>query len=305
MSSVVSLAMLVGGVVLVVAGAELFFEGVLSAAGRFGISAFALTVVVSGFEVENLAAGIATNLQGLQGAAAGTFLGGTTFLALAVAGVGALIAPLQARLPRAALFWTAAAPLPLSALAVDGTLSRLDGGILVSWFAVALFGLWRSGRALVGSAQAPRKRFAILRILAGLAVLGVAGELLGEGLRRVVGRFGISDSLLGNTAVAASVEAEEVGRVALPARRGRPDVALGNVLGTIVHFVCLNAGVIALVRPLDLDGVTRALHLPVAAGSSLVLALLLGVRGGLGRVEGAFLVAAYCAYVATAVVVSV
>jgi len=44
-----------------------------------------------GFELENLAAGIA-NAKGLPGAAAGTFLGGTTFLTLAV---GAVISPIQ------------------------------------------------------------------------------------------------------------------------------------------------------------------------------------------------------------------
>jgi cation:H+ antiporter len=300
----VSLALLVGGVVLVVAGAELFFDGVLSTAGRFGISAFALTAVVSGFEVENLAAGIATNLQGLPAAAAGTFLGGTTFVALAVAGVGAASAPLEARLPPAALLWTAAAPLPLLALGLDGTLSRLDGGILVVWFAVALVGLWHSGRSLLGAGDAAAKRRPLLRLLGGLAVLGVAGEMLGEGLRRVVDDFGVSESLLGNTAVAAGIEAEEIGRVAVPARRGRADVALGNVLGTIVHFTCLNAGVIALVSPLDLDRVTRALHLPVAAGSSLLLVLVLGVRGGLGRTAGLLLVGLYGVYVAVAVVVS-
>jgi Ca2+/Na+ antiporter len=38
-SSVVALALLVGGVVLVVAGAELFFEGLLAAASRLGVSA--------------------------------------------------------------------------------------------------------------------------------------------------------------------------------------------------------------------------------------------------------------------------
>jgi hypothetical protein len=38
------------------------------------------------------------------------------------------------------------------------------------------------------------------------------------------------------------VEAEELARVALPARQGRPDVALANVLGTVVHFVAFDAG---------------------------------------------------------------
>jgi hypothetical protein len=96
-SSFVSLALLVGGIVLVVAGAELFYDGLLAAGARFGVSAFLLTVVVSGFELENLAAGIAANAKGLPDAAAGTFLGGTTFLALAVAGLGAVLAPLRAQ----------------------------------------------------------------------------------------------------------------------------------------------------------------------------------------------------------------
>src|SRR5919206_4031759 len=95
-----------GGIALVVGGAELFFDGVRSVAGRLGVSAFVLTAVVSGFELENLAAGIAANARGLSGAAAGTFLGGTTFLALGVTGLGALISPIRARLPLAALGWT-------------------------------------------------------------------------------------------------------------------------------------------------------------------------------------------------------
>jgi cation:H+ antiporter len=302
-SSVVALALLVGGVVLVVAGAELFFEGLLAAAARLGVSAFALTALVSGFELENIAAGIAANVKGFENAAAGTFLGGTTFLALAVAGLGALVAPLRAQLPRAVLAWTGAAPVPLLLLALDGEVSRLDGGLLLGWFFLAMAGLWRAGRGLLGI-PVERKRFILLRVLFGLALLTAAGEMLGEGLRRVVSRFGVSETLLGNTAIAASVEAEEVARVALPARRGRGDIALGNVVGTIVHFIAFNAGVIALVRPLDLDSASRWLHLPVAVASPVFLVFLLAWRGGLGRAAGALLVGLYVAYVAAAVIVA-
>jgi cation:H+ antiporter len=295
-------AFLVAGIVLVVAGAELFFEGLLAAAARFGVSAFALTVLVSGFELENLAAGIAANAKGLENAAAGTFLGGTTFLALAVAGFGAVAAPLHASLPRAVLVVTAAAPLPALLLGLDGELSRLDGGLLLAWFAAAMAALWRSGRGLIGGTAPRPQRFPLLRVAVGLAVLTAAGELLGEGIRRVVSRFGVSETLLGNTAVAASVEAEEAARVVAPARRGRGDVALGNVLGTIVHFIAFNAGVIALVRPLDLDSDSRRLHLPVAAAAPVLLAMLLAWRGGIGRGAGWLLLAAYAAYVAASIV---
>ena len=304
MSSLVALALLVGGVLLVVAGAELFFEGILGAAARLGVSAFALAVLVSGFELENLAAGIAAALAGLDDAAAGTFLGGTTFLALAVTGFGALVGPLEARLPWAVLVWTAAAPAPLLLVSLDGEISRLDGGLLLVWFVLAMAGLWRSGRHLL-TADIVRKRRVLLRVVGGLAILTLAGELLAEGIQRAVAHLGISEALLGNTAVAAGVEAEEIGRVAVPARRGRGDIGLGNVVGTIVHFVAFNAGLIALVRPLDLGSESLHLHLPVAAASPLVLVTLLAWRGGVGRTSGGCLVGLYAAYVAAAIAVSV
>jgi cation:H+ antiporter len=87
-------------------------------------------------------------------------------------------------------------------------------------------------------------------------------------LRTTVDRLGVSDTLLGNTAIAASVEAEEVERVAVPTKRGKPELALGNIAGTIVHFFAFNAGVIALVKPLSLDSATLDLHLPVAVAST-------------------------------------
>ena len=303
MAEVPALLVFAGGIVLVVAGAELFFDGVLSLAGRLGISAFVLTAVVSGFELENLAAGIAANARGLSGAAAGTFLGGTTFLALAVAGLAAVVAPIRARLPPAALAWTVVSPLPLVVLAADGRISRIEGAALIVWFVVAIFGLARSGRGLLGEAS-ERQRLPLLRLLAGLGLLTVGGDLLGRGLRDVIARFDVSGTFLGNTVVAASVEGEEVARVIVPARRARGDVALANVLGTIVHFVGLNAGVIALVKPLRLDHATLHLHLPAAAASPAVACALIAARRGLGRREGVFLLALYVTYVVAAATIA-
>jgi cation:H+ antiporter len=299
---VLGAALLALGLVLVIGGAELFFAGLLDVAARHHVSPFVLTVVISGFELENLAAGIAANANGLPNAAAGTFLGGTTFLALGVAAIGAAVSPIRGELPGQVVLWTALSGVPLLALGLDGELSRLDGVVLLVWFAIALGAMARSGRALFGAEPPRPKRFALVRLVAGLGLLSAGGELLGEGIQRVVARFGISEGLLGNTAVAASVEGEEVARFAAPARRGRGDVALGNVVGTIVHFLGFNAGVIALVRPLELDDVSRALHLPVAVTAPAVLSGVLLWRGGLGRLEALFLLVLYAAYVGVAVV---
>ena len=118
----------------------------------------------------------------------------------------------------------------------------------------------------------------------------------------MVDRLGVSDRVLGNTAVAAAVEAEEIGRPFAAARRGRGDLALANVAGTIVHFAALNAGIIALVKPLPLEGPSRWLHLPAAAAATLVFAGIAWRGGGLGRRAGSFLVLLYALYVAGAII---
>jgi cation:H+ antiporter len=303
-SSLLAIALLIAGLALVIGGAETFLDGLLGSAARFRTSPFVLAVLVSGLEVENLAAGIAADVKGLPGGAAGTFLGGTTFLALGVAGVAALIAPMQAKLPGRIVAWTAAAPLPLLVLSLDQRLSRLDGMVLVVWFVVAMVGLVRAGRGVVQVVPTRGVRFPVARMLAGLALLTGGGELLGVGLRRVVSNLNISATFLGNTAIAASVEAEEIARVVTPARRGRGELGLGNVAGTIVHFVALNAGVIAIVKPLRLDADSVHLHLPVAVGAVAAFSLLVWRRRGLTRRDGIALCGLYLAYLAAAVVVA-
>jgi cation:H+ antiporter len=296
---------LVVGLVVVVLAADVFVDGLLGVALALGIAPFVLSVALSGFETENLAAGIAANAKGLPGAAAGTFLGGVTFLAFGVAGLGGLIAPIRVELPTRFAVWTAISPLPLFAFAVDGHLSRPEGGLLVVWSVVALAGLAQSGRdLLVAEDEEGRVRFAGLRLLVGLALLTGGGWLIGQGLRTTVRQLGVPQTLLGNTALAATIEAEELARFAVPARRGRPEIGLGNIAGTVVHFAALNAGIIALVKPLAFGTDTTRFYLPVAVASPAILAAVLVIRKQLGRIEGAALTALYAAYVAVAIAVS-
>jgi cation:H+ antiporter len=305
MPTAVAPVALVAGIALVIWAADWFIDGLVGVGRRLGVAPFVLTVALSGLETENLAAGIAANARGLPGAAAGTFLGGITFLALGIAGAGALLAPLRVDgLPRRFAVWTGLAPLPLLAVAVDGHISRPEGALLVIWSVVALAGLAHSGRGLLADEGDRRVRRPLARLLVGLGALTGGGWLLGEGLRTTVRRLGVPAALLGNTAVAAGVEAEELARVVVPARRGRPELALANIAGTIVHFAAFNAGVIALVKPLALGHDTTRFYLPAAVAGPAILAALLLARRGIGRLPGAALVGLYALYVALAITIS-
>lgn len=296
---------LIAGMALAVGAADVLVDGLLGVGRMLGVAPFVLTVALSGFEGENLAAGIAANAKGLPGAAAGTFLGGVTFLALPVAGLGGVIAPMAVELPRRFAAWTAVAPLRLLAFGLDGRLSRFDGGLLVAWSIIALIGAARSGRALLADDDgAERVRRPLARLLVGVGVLTGGSWLLGVGLRTVVRHLGISQALLGNTALAATVEAEELARVVVPARRGRAELALANIAGTIIHFAAFKAGVIALVNPLTFNHDTTRFYLPAAAASPAILAGVLLTTRRLGRIEGALLIALYAAYFAAAIAIS-
>ena len=305
MSGAVGVVVLVVGLGAVVFAADMFVDGLLGVALALGIAPFVLSVALSGFETENLAAGIAANAKGLPGAAAGTFLGGVTFLAFGVAGLGGLIAPIRVELPIGFAVWTAIAPLPLFAFAINGRVSRLEGALLVVWSVVALVGLARTGRRLLAAEdEEERVRRPGLKLFAGLALLTGGGWLIGQGLRTTVRQFGVPQTLLGNTALAATVEAEELARFAVPARRGRPEIALGNIAGTVVHFAAFNAGIIALVKPLTLGPETTRFYLPVAVASPAILAGVLVVRKRLGPARRRRPDGLYIAYVAVAIVVS-
>src|SRR5918993_1831032 len=305
-SGLASLVLLAAGFALIILGADTFFTGLLGMAQRIGVSTFFLTLLISGLEVENIAAGLAANFAGFPGAAAGTFLGGTTFITLGVAGLGAVLVPFRVSLPREFLVTTAFAGAPLALLAADRTLSRLDGGILIATFCVSMIVLHRSTGGVTGNEpdaddDSQGKRYPWVWLLGGLGAMTIGGELLGNGLHGIVSRFGVSPTLLGNTAIAALTEAEEIGRVAVPARRGRPDMAAANIGGTAIHFLTLNPGILAVVLPLHLDDATLHLHLPVAVAAPAVFCLILLLRGGLGRLEGVLLSAIYAAYIAAAV----
>lgn len=211
-----------------------------------------------------------------------------------------MVAPVSAALPRPILVWALVAPLPLVAVGLDGLLSRLDGALLVAWFAVCMTGTALAGRALTSGPMPRRRRFAAARIVSGLALLAVGGHVFADGIGRVLARFDISESLLGNVPIAAAVEVEEVARVAVPAKRGRGDIALGGIFGTIIHFAALNAGVICLVRPIALDSASRSLYLPMTAGAVVLLVACVATRGGVSRIAGGMLLSVYAGYVAAA-----
>ena len=102
-----------------------------------------------------------------------------------------------------------------------------------------------------------------------------------------------SEVFLGMTVIALGESLEETARMVAPARRGHPELAWGNVVGTVIIFLTLNLGLIALIRPLTSDPLVLRLHAPYLIGCTLLVTIALLWAKKLGRAMGALLVALY------------
>lgn len=302
MSLAVALAAFAVGVWLLVEAVEGLVAVLQHWALAAGVSGVLLGALVLGLDVEATAAGVAATLDDLPGTALGTSVGAAIFLMTAGLGIAGLVAPFAVRPPAALLAAAGIATGLCIAVAADGTLTRVDGGVLLAAFAplVAAVVLWRpAARTPPEDVPARPPRLAV-RILGGLAGLVIGAELLVFGTERIVSDLGLSETVFGLLVVGAAVSFEEVVLEALPAFRGFPELSVGNALGTLVFLLTGSLGIIVLTRPIDVPPSVTSLHLPALA-ASVALAGGLLARGRVGRAEGAVLVAAYVVYAVAAV----
>jgi cation:H+ antiporter len=294
------------GVALVLLGADWFTDSVVRAAVVFRISPFFLGVVLSGFEPENLATGVAAAASGLPQIALGTVIGATIVLLTGGLGVTLLLVPMPVDLPRAAVLGVGVAVLAFSvALWNDGTVSRGEGVFLVVVAVAVLSWLYRRSAVPIGGetiTEADRRAARPLRTVAllavGISTIVVGAELVVQGASRLITSLGVSETFFGMTVVAAAESVEEAGRMLVPARRGHSDLAWGNVVGTTIMLLAFNLGVLALVRPLVADPLVLRLHAPYLLGCVLLVAAALLFRARLGRRMGAVLLLLSLVYVA-------
>lgn len=296
---------LFAGIALVLWGAERFTDGAIGTATRFALSPFYVGVVLSGLEPENLVTGAVAALRGLPQVALGTVIGAAIFMLMAGLGVALLLVPMEIRIPRAGGVAMAASLLPFGvALLNDGVVSRLEGALLLGVAIGLMAWLYRRSPVFLG-ADDPHERSnpgtrlrALGLLVGGLGVMLLGAAVVVQGVRALIGTLQLSETFLGMTVVAMGESIEETARMVTPARRGHPELAWGNVVGTVVILLGFNLGAIALIRPLTADPLILRFHAPYLMGCTLLVASSLLWARRLGRGMGLLLVGLYLLYLA-------
>ena len=312
-----TIVLLGGGLLALVAGAELLVRTASRLATSLGVSPIVvgLTVVSIGTSMPELAIGIDAARQGSSGLAVGNIVGTNLVNILLILGLSALIAPivLERRTLRFDLPAMTLAAVALYVLAFDGTLGRWDGVLLCVGAVAYTWGVLRAGRrdsvaaddgvppesgpSPGGTGGRPWVLDAV-GLLAGIVVIVVGAELLVEGAVDAASSLGVSDAVIGLTVIAIGTSAPELVTTIVSTVRGDRDIALGNLLGSSVYNIALVLGVTVLAAPGDVEVPAEVLEadllLLVAVALATVPTFLSGRR--ISRVEGGAFVVAYVGY---------
>ncbi len=195
-------------------------------------------------------------------------------------------------------------------MAFDGTLSRLEGAVLVLLFAVyivfAYFTRRRSSEvdsynleelAEIEEAIAGRGLGTLMLWFAvGLAGVLVCSHYIVESAIVIAGFLGISEAVIGLTVIAIGTSLPEIATAVTAARKGHGGLVVGNILGADILNICWIAGASAAVNPLVVP--TNVIHFSFPAMLVIVGTMLSAMRTGyrLTRTEGIILMVLYGIY---------
>lgn len=315
---ILDIVRLIGGLALILYGANWLTDGASAIARRLGVSdlVVGLTIVALGTSTPELVISILAAVGGNAPMAVGNVVGSNIFNVLAIIGIVAIVKPIPIcrsvmgeQLPWVLLTAAIVVATGFSPW-LDGTpavVSRVEGIILLLLLVMFMRRTLLSAREnpdgeAVGNTRQRKVWLACLMIAGGLGALIFGGDIFVDGASAIASLMGVSDAVIGLTIVAAGTSLPELATSVVAARKGSPDMAVGNVIGSCVLNIVLILGTAATITPLSFGGV-GPLDMAVL-GLSALLFWLMARYGGtriITRLEGVLLFAVYVGYIAVLV----
>jgi cation:H+ antiporter len=309
--------LIVGGLVVLVAGAEVLVRGASRLAIALGISPLiiGLTVVAFGTSSPELAVSLQSAFNGQPDLAVGNVVGSNILNVLLILGLSALIVPLVVaqQLVRLDVPIMIGASLLVWGLALDSGIERWEGLLLVLLMVGYVVFLVRQSLQEKQSAvsaeyeqeyggnngRGGRQIGVNLTLVAvGLAMLVLGSRFFVQGASDLARLLGLSDLVIGLTIVALGTSLPEVAASVMAALKGERDIAVGNVVGSNIFNLL---SVLALTALLSSNGVpvsasALSLDLPFMVAVAFACLPIFLTRNLIDRWEGALFLGYYIAY---------
>ena len=309
--------LIVGGLVVLVAGAEVLVRGASRLATALGISPLiiGLTVVAFGTSSPELAVSLQSAFNGQPDLAVGNVVGSNILNVLLILGLSALIGPrvVAQQLVRLDVPIMIGASLLVWGLALDSGIERWEGLLLVLLMVGYVVFLVR--QSLQEKQSAVRAEYEqeyggnngrggrqigvnLTLVAVGLAMLVLGSRFFVQGASDLARLLGLSDLVIGLTIVALGTSLPEVAASVMAALKGERDIAVGNVVGSNIFNLL---SVLALTALLSSNGVpvsasALSLDLPFMVAVAFACLPIFLTRNLIDRWEGALFLGYYIAY---------
>ncbi len=296
---------LILGLVCAGLGGELFVRGIVGLAGWARVSASIVAATFAAFATSSpeLTVAVTSSLAGTPEIALGDALGSNIVNVALILGIAVLIAPIPASRDGIRRDFPAAilVPLVVGALAFDGTLSRVDGlillGLFAIWLTMAIFEAHRQRSAAIDVLGEHRPWLALGLCLAGLAFLIASGRLIVSGALGIAASFGISPFVISATLVAFGTSMPELATALIAQIRKHSEVGLGTILGSNIFNGLFILAVAAILHPVNVEW--NAVSLTLLFGVATVAITFPFRDNKVIRLQGAALLVFYLFYALT------
>ena len=283
----IQILLLILGLTLILFGANWLVDGSTSIARKTGMSEFVigLTIVGIGTSTPEMVVSFIAAFQGQSEIALGNVIGSNIFNILMILGITTLISPITMSKENRVkdipinilvtgallLIWVAHSVLGLGA----NQISRVEGILMLVAFTAYLWMMFRSGSNTVeDSSEEDTKTYSnwvsILMIIGGLGCLIGGGKFFVNSATAIAQYLNLSEKLIAITIMAAGTSLPELATCIVAARKGRNQMALGNVLGSNIANILLIVGGAAVISPLSLSAISWV-DLSVVMLASIVL----------------------------------
>ncbi len=297
-----------GGVVMLVLGGHLLVEGSVAIATRLGISklVIGLTIVAFSTSSPELALNVIASINNHGELCLGNIFGSNIANIALVLGIGALIC----KLPVTGRIVKVEFPLLIVATAIVGG-ATLFGTLNAYWaigflclFTVLMWIWFRIGKedestlALQSEDAISKTKCSSIAawamLLVGLVLLGFGGKTAEIGAVTGALALGMSEIVVGGTVVAIATSLPEIVTTIIAAKKGHPDLAVGNVVGSNIFNILFVLPITMLVNPIVVPS-DAWMYVATMVGIT-ILAWILTVDNRIKPKEGGILVGLYISF---------
>ena len=304
MDIVIQFLLLVIGFVMLVKGADWFVDGAAGIAEKFGIPqlVIGLTIVAMGTSAPEAAVSITAALKDTADITIGNVVGSNILNVLLILGVTSVIVAIA--VGESTVKYEIPYLLFVSVLLfvfgyTGGRITFVEGVILWVAFIVYLIYLFVMAKNNKEESDENEKKkpiwLLIILVIIGVILIVKGSDIAVSAATKIALAAKLSERFIGLTIVALGTSLPELVTSVTAAKKGKADIAIGNIVGSNMFNIMFVVGTTALITPVPFAA-NFIIDMIVSIAAELLLWICVFKKHKLNRAGGAIMLACYAAY---------